>query len=61
MIMMMMIMMMMMMIMIQVMERSLMSARQVFVENLRDQISLGEVEILDAWYDKMMNMIMMMI
>ena len=36
---------------IQVMERSLQSARQVFVENLRDQMTLGEVQILDAWYD----------
>jgi len=40
---------------VKVMERSLMSARQVFVENLRDQISLGEVEILDAWYNLLVS------
>ena len=36
--------------MIQVMERSLTSARKVFIENLRSQMTSGEVQILDSWY-----------
>ena len=38
---------------IQVMERSLTSARKVFIENLRSQMTSGEVQILDSWYYEM--------
>jgi len=40
---------------VKVMERSLESARKVFVENLRDQMSRGEVVILDAWYNLLIS------
>ena len=39
--------------MIQVMERSLTRARKVFIENLRSQMTSGEVQILDSWYYEM--------
>merc|ERR1712114_82476 len=36
---------------VKVMERSIAAARKVFIENLRPQLTVGEVEILDAWYN----------
>lgn len=35
---------------VKVMERSLHSARACFIENIRDQITSGEMAVLDSWY-----------
>jgi len=40
---------------VKVMERSITAARKVFIENLRPQLTVGEVEILDAWYNLLVS------
>jgi len=40
---------------VKVMERSLTSARKVFIENLRSQMTSGEVQILDSWYNLLVS------
>jgi len=36
---------------VKVMERSVTTARRVFIENLRDQLTPGESQILHSWYN----------
>ena len=40
---------------VKVMERSLHSARACFMENLREQLTPGEMAVLDSWYDLLSN------
>jgi len=40
---------------VKVMERSLHSARKVFMENLRESLTSGEMAVLDSWYDLLLR------
>lgn len=40
---------------VKVMERSLHSARKVFMENLREALTQGEMAVLDSWYDLLLR------